>query len=318
MSRDYSIDFVKSFAILFILNAHLGSFYGRFAALATGSDLGNALFFFCSGFLLWDRVDGGFGHWFRHRIARLWPTMIAWSAISCILSRLYVSESEPFQTTFFALTGHGLWFVQVIMIYYVLFYLVARFCAKRLLAVICASIVVIALRYAYLRWIQGVVGNIDLYHGLRYWFWLPFMLLGAMVKERPAIGRYRGLKSWVFLIGSIVLFYVIHFPSIHSESWSALLMVNIFTALAFSVACLQVSRSAVVAGVCGIAPVVKVVVFFSSLSLEIYVTHFFLLKTGLSKIVFPFNILAFLCCAVVLAWITQYCARQFTQIIKAY
>lgn len=48
--RDIAVDFVKVIATLLVLNSHMGICYGSHSALATGGGIGDALFFFISGF----------------------------------------------------------------------------------------------------------------------------------------------------------------------------------------------------------------------------------------------------------------------------
>ena len=50
--RNISIDILKCFAALIITNSHMDILYPKFGALATGGAIGDALFFFCSGFTL--------------------------------------------------------------------------------------------------------------------------------------------------------------------------------------------------------------------------------------------------------------------------
>lgn len=57
--RNISLDVLKFIAAIMITNSHLGSQYGQYSTLATGGYLGDALFFFCSGFALFLKPLGG-------------------------------------------------------------------------------------------------------------------------------------------------------------------------------------------------------------------------------------------------------------------
>lgn len=50
--RDTAIDFVKFLALFLVLNSHMGECYPKWQFLATGGAIGDALFFFASGFTL--------------------------------------------------------------------------------------------------------------------------------------------------------------------------------------------------------------------------------------------------------------------------
>ena len=50
--RDTAIDLVKFLALFLVLNYHMGACYPKYQFLATGGAIGDALFFFASGFTL--------------------------------------------------------------------------------------------------------------------------------------------------------------------------------------------------------------------------------------------------------------------------
>ena len=58
--RIIAIDILKVFAVLLVINSHMEVCYHPYEMLATGGAIGDALFFFCSGFtLLLGRSGGG-------------------------------------------------------------------------------------------------------------------------------------------------------------------------------------------------------------------------------------------------------------------
>lgn len=57
--RNFSIDILRFIAALLITNSHLGVMYGKYSFLSTGGTIGDALFFFCSGFTLFLKPGGG-------------------------------------------------------------------------------------------------------------------------------------------------------------------------------------------------------------------------------------------------------------------
>lgn len=58
--RIAGIDVLKVFAVLFVLNSHMGACYGEYAVLATGGAIGDALFFFLLGIYVAARRLAGF------------------------------------------------------------------------------------------------------------------------------------------------------------------------------------------------------------------------------------------------------------------
>lgn len=86
--RVVSLDWLKCLAALLIVNSHMGVCYGKYAALATGGAIGNAIFFFCSGYALslgrFDRFD----NWFKRRVFRIYPSVIAKAFVAPIIAAL--------------------------------------------------------------------------------------------------------------------------------------------------------------------------------------------------------------------------------------
>ena len=51
-NRNNGIDILKCLAAILITNSHMDMMYPKFSLMATGGAIGDALFFFCSGFTL--------------------------------------------------------------------------------------------------------------------------------------------------------------------------------------------------------------------------------------------------------------------------
>lgn len=85
--RDGSIDILKFLAVILITNSHMATLYpAPFTQLATGGAIGDALFFFCSGFTISFSRGGNFFNWYKRRINRIFPTLFAIAALSIISS----------------------------------------------------------------------------------------------------------------------------------------------------------------------------------------------------------------------------------------
>lgn len=74
--RNIAIDVMKFFAALLITNSHMGIMYTKFSSLATGGAIGDAIFFFCSGFTLFLGQERRFDNWYKRRISRIYPTIL--------------------------------------------------------------------------------------------------------------------------------------------------------------------------------------------------------------------------------------------------
>ena len=136
--RNIGIDILKCFAAIVITNSHMDILYPKFGALATGGAIGDALFFFCSGFTLFLGRMGRFDNWYKRRINRIYPTVFAWAILGSLLFGYHNDINN------ILLSGGG-WFVSCIMLYYVLLYFIQRYLLEYLklvftiVMIICAS-----------------------------------------------------------------------------------------------------------------------------------------------------------------------------------
>lgn len=119
--RNNSIDIMKMIAVFMVLNSHMGICYGDYNIFATGGAIGDALFFFCSGFTILLSRDSSFFNYYKHRIARIYPTVIA---VAIIASTIFCYETNVVDDI---ILGGG-WFVRCIMIYYIPLYFIRRYC----------------------------------------------------------------------------------------------------------------------------------------------------------------------------------------------
>lgn len=97
-SRNLSIDILKFFAVLLITNSHMEKVYADYGALSTGGAIGDALFFFCSGFTLFLGRMGRFDAWYKRRIRRIYPSVFGFALVAihmlCLYQQYAACDSE--------------------------------------------------------------------------------------------------------------------------------------------------------------------------------------------------------------------------------
>ena len=302
MKRDTSIDLIKFFAALLITNSHFGSIYPpELSVLATGGAIGDALFFFCSGFTLFLKPMGRFDSWYKKRINRIYPTVFA-CAIVCAF--VFGTSNDMRHTI---IHGGG-WFVSCIMIYYVIAYLIDRWMSKHLgLAFFFSTVVVVI---AYVLWDKP--SNFSMY-GHTYLKWVFFflaMLLGAIVGKKGI--TISGKKSLLLLIVSVLSYYAIVIPSLRNSLINDIQLLSLIPLLGITLFMYTLCN-------CGIAQrlfsnryINWVVMFVGGLCLEIYLIQTPLLKLDLG-VPFPVNYIVMFALIIVSAYILRCCARIFSQ-----
>ena len=211
--RDLSIDILKFIAVIAITNSHMELLYGKYSVLATGGAIGDVLFFFASGFTLFRGGVKSFENFYKRRINRIYPTVLAWAIVSCLIF------GRDWNIISILLYGGG-WFVSCIMLYYVVLYFVRRYFVEHLKMVLVLSFLIsIGLYFVYN---DGYQYNI---YGATYYKWIHyfiFMLQGAMMglySKRNAIEVENGWMELGKTLVCVLLFYM--FCSFkNSETWN--------------------------------------------------------------------------------------------------
>lgn len=123
----YGLDFLKAIAALMITNSHFIPLYKDVStSMATFGVHGNALFFFVSGYLLLaglDRRKEQFDNWYKKKIRRLLPTIITFQVGVSIICGDVITWQK-------LLLASGYWFIQCILVYFILFYFTGRYVLK--------------------------------------------------------------------------------------------------------------------------------------------------------------------------------------------
>jgi len=174
--RIHSIDLLKFLAALLITNSHMGALYQpKYSMLATGGAIGDALFFFCSGYLLYLGKNADLFNWYKRRVNRIFPTIFAVALISIV----FLGADPSLKYT---IVNGGGWFVQAIFVFYFIFWFVKRYFSERMWLVYIILTVTITAWFVWF-WNKDVF---VLYNGtyLRWPVYFTIMLMGASVRKR--------------------------------------------------------------------------------------------------------------------------------------
>lgn len=301
-SRDIGIDIIKFIAAIIITNSHFGNIYpSSLQPLATGGAIGDALFFFCSGFTLFLKPIGRFDNWYKKRISRIYPTIFAWAIIS---SFLFGSTSNMKHTI---LHGGG-WFVTCIMLYYIVAYFIDRYFYNRLYTAF--SIATLIVIISYIMWDRpddfGMYGATR----LKWVFFFLAMLLGAIIgKSRKIMGEK---KSLIISVASIIAFYAILFMSASKPIANKLQIISLVPLLALTYSTYSLFNGKTALKLFCSKSVYFIVMFVGGLCLEIYITQITLLRYDLG-LPFPVSYFAMFAIIIISAYLLRCCARCLMQ-----
>ena len=200
--RDHSIDILKCFAALLIIWSHMDKPLGNYSFLATGGCFGDALFFFCSGYTLFlSSKKQTFFNWYKNRVQRIYPTVLAWALVLCVCFDSHRNIIE-------VLTSGGGWFVSYIMIFYVLFYPIKKYATNHLLLVLVISFVIIGISYFLIDYTTEKQEHTWLYSSF-----FTSMLLGGVIgykkkkQTKLPFESYNKMTLFVLLCACVISYY---------------------------------------------------------------------------------------------------------------
>ena len=297
--RDFGIDILKFIAVILITNSHFDKLYpGAWSYLGTGGAIGDALFFFCSGYTLFLKPMGRFDSWYKKRIRRIYPSVIMWALLSAVVFSSPAGVDDAIL--------YGAWFISCIMIYYVFIYLINRLWLNKIIFAVLFIVTIVVYHCIEKPHNYNIYG--DTY--LKWVFFFMFMLLGAFVgKERKK--TYSIMTSFILTFVSILAYYAILIvckigilPNcIQLLSLLFLLSViyNLYALFSTKMASLFASRYARL-----------LVMFIGGLCLEIYLVQNVIIRLS-ESISFPLNAFVASVAIVFLAWVLKVLSRFFMQ-----
>ena len=196
-----AVDFVKFIAVLLVLNSHMGICYGPYSFLASGGGIGDALFFFISGFTLFMGKKMDCVNWYKRRIGRIYPTILAMGIVACVVFGKDFKFLE-------VMTADNYWFLQCILVCYLLLYPII-YNAWNLNRCILISIALVLIAYFFIYDFDGqMFYGVDNY--FRWLFYFSIMLIGGWVCLNNDKIQY---KKWHLLAAliSVVLWYSVNY-----------------------------------------------------------------------------------------------------------
>lgn len=297
--RDYSIDLIRFIAILFITNSHFQPLYFFCPALGTLGVHGNALFFFITGYVLTlGKSVNNFLDWYKKRIVRIWPTIIVWT----ILANLFFQK--PITWKDFLLVPNY-WFIQCIMIYYIILYFLNKSNTKNLIIYFVCSIILFICIV-----LSAPKTDSSIYHVFHFFCYFPSMILGLYCGKQHPITKHPITKT----ITSFIIYFLIMAigkgkeNSLYYTQLIAIIPLNLFTYYIF--ACKKIWNKML-----SYTFFKQIIFVLSSLSLEIYIVQFSLITDKYNDY-FPLSILIVTVFIVAMAYFLKLMTNIFVLIMS--
>lgn len=298
MRRDKSIDILKFFAVFFVVNSHMDVCYpDKLRFLASGGAIGDALFFFISGYTLFLGKNDNFMSWYKRRLARILPSFIV-----CVLAYACFYGEGWYQAV------GGYWFVRCILLYYVFLFLIRKYLFKHLWIPFCGVSML-----SVVWWLLFENPHRSIYGG-GYFMWsiyfLP-MLSGAVVGLYRDTMRYCSVRDGILLAFSSISFWVTWRLGIRLDGCGWLQLISVVFLVVSIIFLYMFVHSRIIIGFSKFF-VGRCMVFAGGLCLEVYLSHRVLLGDWLNGI-FPLNLLVLSAGILLLAYVVRVFTRFLLQ-----
>lgn len=308
VNRNVSIDILKCFAALLITNSHMGILYGKYNFLATGGCIGDALFFFCSGFTLFLKPMNGikeFPNWYKRRINRLFPPLIAVAFLGVLFFNDHYDVIH--------IVWPNYWFVRCIMLYYVVLFFIGSYLKNQIMPIS----ILVALGTAVWFFFVYQTPDFSIYggHYIRWLLFFVFMLFGAKLGTMTDRINSKPILDFLLLVLSIGVFYVLFIAGTRFDSLAVLQYFSFIPLLSGMYYFYKVGNNNFCKKMYNNKVGNILIRFIGSLCFEIYLVQFYLFTDKMNHI-FPINIFIMFLIIFVVAYLTRCLARFISQTFK--
>ena len=300
--RNIAIDILKFVAVFMVMNSHMAVCYPKYSVLATGGAIGDALFFFASGFTLFLGTSIRFDNWYKRRINRIYPSILSTAIFAYAVWGFQENIGD-------ILLGKRYWFVGCILIYYVILYPIKEYkdgkYAKGCL--ILGGVICIVAYLCFFNTGKSIYKG-GLFRCLVYFL---IMLQGAIMGKQMQSYSYKHYHV-LMLMASVLLWYAMFF--IGRRSWILLLsFIPLFgiTRYLYFVCLAPIFKNLYNKIIVG-----NVLYIVSQLCLEVYLIQKFVFTDSLNNI-FPFNIPIIMFNVIVVAYCVRILSNFVSQTFKS-
>lgn len=276
-------------------------------ALATGGAFGDGLFFFCSGFTLFMGRGGDFFNWYKRRINRIYPSLLSWAVIACILF-------DRNDNIINVLIWGGGPFILAIMIFYIGLHFFRKI-PPRKLALACGIYILVVIGLYTIQDHSEVL----LYKTNRWYTFCHYfvcMLMGAIVGlKRASLPKPRAALSAILLVISAIAYFGLLFVCKKYPSLTIYQILSLIPYWAFIYFTYRFFSSAAIVRLYDIPVVQKPVYYISALCLEIYLVQFSIITDRMNHL-FPLNLLIVFAAIVAMAFAVKVLGNFISQTFR--
>lgn len=311
-NRINGIDLLKFIAALFITNSHYGPLYeGINTSYATLGVQGDALFFFIIGFFAChiftkDKQITPFPSWYNKKIKRIWPQIIVWTVIANLMF------GEKMSCWDFLLVSKY-WFVQCIVVSYVIIYFILKYANKYLTYFLGVSLTLTCIVIIASPKVSG-----SIYWPFEYFIFFNVILLGSIVgyKDSKGLYKYNSLKKDVLIaFCSFILYFVLmYIGKGRNDGMYYMQILTLIPLLSFVYYFYRATRYNWCDKLSNVKLIWKPIYYIACLTLEIYIVQNNIITDKYNNL-FPLNLFIVFIEIVFFAYILRVITNLFLQTI---
>lgn len=300
-NRVPAIDILKFIAIFCVMNSHMEICYPRYQFLATGGAIGDALFFFASGFTLFLGRDMRFDQWYKRRINRIYPSILAAAIVAYVVWHFEENIGDM-------LIGKRYWFIGCIMVYYLFLYPIKKIKNEKIVNLLFVGWLALMIASFFLIW----RGEAELYsRGLyRCLIYFLFMLQGAIMGKHSDSFSCKWWHLPLLLVSAGIWFALVHF-----RTGNSLIIVSIIPLLCFTYSMYCLCNAKFLTKTYNTRIGGGIIFIVSQLCLEVYLIQKFIFTDAYNHI-FPLNVLAIMLVVIISAYIVKLLAEFISQTFR--
>ena len=300
--RNIAIDILKFVAVFMVMNSHMAICYPKYSILATGGAIGDALFFFASGFTLFLGGNMRFDNWYKRRINRIYPSILATSIFTYVIWGFSENIGD-------ILIGKRYWFIGCIMIYYVLLYPIKIYQDGKYAfhSMILGGIFCIIAYFLFFNNGKSFYGG-GLYRCMVYFL---IMLQGAIMGKKMNTYHYKHIYIIMFVLSVVLWFAIFH---LGKDNWFLLFsFIPLFgvTRYLYLVCCAPVFTKMYNNKYTG-----NILFVISQLCLEVYLIQKFVFTDAYNHL-FPLNVPFIMLCVIILAYFIKIFSNFISQTFRS-
>ncbi len=287
-------------AMFLVVNSHLDSVY-PIETLATGGSIGNSIFFALSGYGLamsFKKARATFVTWYIRRVKRIYPTVVVVIGVACLIGLEQVNGL--FSLLQVLIWPTSFWFIEAILLFYILFYGVERFLGldKSIYMLLFLFVPYFIFYYSF---VDLTYFSIEAPGHFKWLFYFQIMLLGAYIASKDVEVICRKKYKWLLLILTVFVYFGIKIMLKMTGHMEYQFAVHLSTFPLIFFIFVSIGSVKLKNGL-----VSRFVGLFGEVAFEVYLIHVYILHSNiLNKLEFPVNLIVFLFMAFSLAILTS-------------